>query len=480
MTAHATTQDREGCLAAGMDDHIAKPLRRKDFMAKVEKWLRGQGKGESSPAAEQATAAPIFSVAPSSAPLDLGRAIEEFDNDREFLLGVLREFLLRGRSQIASIRQALTAKEFESVVATALRDRDNSGEQLELLLAPGGFYVCLRDQGDMKILIVEDELVSRKKMEKLLQGLGYETLVACDGEEGLNIWLHERPKIVITDWVMPRLSGLDLCCRIRSSENADYTYIIMVTPKSGTGDLVAGMEAGADDFITKPFNKDELSVRIRAGERMISSQSMEVVIFALAKLAESRDEDTGFHLERIRYYSKVLAETIAALNDQANPIDQNFIDNIYHTSPLHDIGKIGIPDYILLKPGRLAEHEFEAMKRHSVIGHETLNEALVRYPHAGYLRMSAQIALSHHEKYNGTGYPQGLAGARIPLSARIVSLADVYDALICQRVYKQAFSHEIAKSIILEEKGLQFDPMIVDAFLDCEDRFVEISKRFKD
>ena len=332
----------------------------------------------------------------------------------------------------------------------------------------------------MKILIVDDELVSRMKMEKLLQSLGYETLVACDGEEGLDLWLHEGPKIVITDWVMPKLNGLDLCRTIRSSKNADYTYIIIVTSKSETSDLVAGMEAGADDFITKPFNKDELSVRIRAGERVISSQTKEVVIFALAKLAESRDEDTGFHLERIRYYSKALAESIAGFDEAPTVIDRNFIDNIYHTSPLHDIGKIGIPDYILLKPGRLDDKEFETMKTHSLIGHETLSEALERYPHAEYLRMSAQIALSHHEKYNGTGYPQGLTEEQIPLSARIVSLADVYDALICRRVYKQAFPHEIAKSIILEEKGRHFDPLIVRAFLDCEERFIEISRRFKE
>ena len=332
----------------------------------------------------------------------------------------------------------------------------------------------------MKILIVDDELVSRKKMEKLLQSLGYETLVACDGEEGLDLWQHEAPKIVVTDWVMPKLNGIDLCRKIRSSKNADYTYIIMVTSKSETSDLVAGMEAGADDFIPKPFNKDELSVRIRAGERVISSQTKEVVIFALAKLAESRDEDTGSHLERIRHYSKLLAETVAGFDDAPAAIDRNFIDNIYHTSPLHDIGKIGIPDYILLKPGRLNDKEFETMKTHSVIGYETLSEALERYPHAEYLRMSAQIALFHHEKYDGSGYPQGLSGEEIPLSARIVALADVYDALICRRVYKEAFSHEIAKSIISEERGRHFDPMVVKAFFHCEDRFIEISKRFKD
>lgn len=332
----------------------------------------------------------------------------------------------------------------------------------------------------MKILIIEDELVSRKKMEKLINGLGYETISAENGSEGWEIWKNERTRMVITDWVMPGMDGVELCRRIRESEGSRYTYVIMVTSKNEVDDMVAAIDAGADDFITKPFVKGELAVRIRAGERILGFETRDIVIFSLAKLAESRDSETGNHLERIRFYSKILAETIRRTNHSTHTVDNLFVENIFLTSPLHDIGKIGIPDFILLKPGRLDDREFEMMKSHSRIGFETLNEALKRYPKADYLRMSAEIALSHHEKYNGTGYPDGLVGEEIPLSARIVALSDVYDALVSRRVYKNAYTHDVARSVIVKEAGTHFDPMVVDAFLASEKAFVEVLEGFKD
>jgi len=332
----------------------------------------------------------------------------------------------------------------------------------------------------MKILIVDDEMVSREKMNILLKNMGHETLVAENGRVGLEMWSKESPSMVITDWMMPEMTGVELCRNIRDNESFEYTYLVMVTSREGTDDLVTGMKAGADDFITKPFAKDELAVRVRAGERIIGNQTRDVVIFALAKLAESRDEDTGGHLERIRFYSKVLSETMAILPNVPKDLNKKLIDNIFHTSPLHDIGKIGIPDYILLKPGRLDDAEFNYMKQHSQIGFETLNEALKRYPNAEYLRVSAEIARSHHEKFNGSGYPEGLVADEIPLSARIVALADVYDALVSKRIYKDSFSHDTAKNIILEERGEHFDPRVVDAFLKSEEQFIAIYKRFKE
>jgi len=330
----------------------------------------------------------------------------------------------------------------------------------------------------MKILIVDDELVSRKKMDKLIQSLGHETLVAKDGIDGWKIWRNERTRIVITDWIMPKMDGLSLCKKIREAKGSQYTYLIIATSKSDVSDIVAGMNAGADNFITKPFKKDELSVRIRAAERILDFETRDIVIFSLAKLVESRDPETGNHLERMRFYSKTLAETIAKSDDSPQEIDHLFIDNIFLTSPLHDIGKIGIPDHVLLKPGRFDDREFEIMKDHCRIGFETLNDALKRYPKAEYLRMSAEIARSHHEKFDGSGYPDGLKGKDIPLSARIVALADVYDALVNKRAYKDAYSHDVAKAIIIEENGTHFDPMVVDAFLSCEEKFVEISTQF--
>ena len=219
-------------------------------------------------------------------------------------------------------------------------------------------------------------------------------------------------------------------------------------------------------------------MRIRAGERISGFETRDIVIFSLARLVESRDSETGNHLERIRHYSKELTTAMLEFDNSPEEIDALFVDNIFLTSPLHDIGKIGISDYILLKPGRLNDKEFQIMKRHSIIGFETLNEALKNYPKADYLRMSAEIALSHHERFDGSGYPNGLKGEEIPLSARIVALADVYDALVCKRVYKEAYHHDMAKSMIEEGKGTDFDSMVVDAFLSREDKFIEISERF--
>jgi putative two-component system response regulator len=330
----------------------------------------------------------------------------------------------------------------------------------------------------MKVLIMDDELVSRKKMDKLIQSLGHETVVAKDGIEGWEIWKNERNRMVITDWIMPRMNGLDLCRKIREAEGSQYTYLIMVTSKNNVNDIVTGMDAGADDFITKPFAKGELAVRIRAGERILGFETRDLVIFSMAKLAESRDPEMGGHLERIRYYSKTLAEAISKSDDLPQEIDNLFVDNIFLTSPLHDIGKIGIPDYVLLKPGRFDDKEFGIMKNHCRIGFETLNEALKRYPKADYLLMSAEIAHSHHEKINGTGYPDRVKENEIPLSARIVALTDVYDALVSKRVSKDAYGHDMAKDIIMKEKGEHFDPMVVDAFLSCEGMFIEIFNRY--
>lgn len=331
----------------------------------------------------------------------------------------------------------------------------------------------------MKILIIDDELVSREKMVKLIENLGYEPLVADNGDDGWNIWDRERPRIILTDWLMPGLPGPELCKKIRHAEGSLYTYIIMVTAKRNTADIVQGMDAGADDFIVKPFVKEELAVRIRAGKRILKSETKDLVIFSLAKLAESRDMETGNHLERIRFYSKTIAMAMMDLPVPPSCLNRLFIEDIFLTSPLHDIGKIGIPDHILLKPGRLDEVEFEIMKDHCQIGFNTLNNAAQKYPKADYLQMSAEIALSHHEKYDGSGYPNKLAGESIPLAARVVALADVYDALVSKRIYKKAFSHEIAKSVIIKEKEKHFDPKIVNAFLLREEKIINIYNQFK-
>jgi putative two-component system response regulator len=331
----------------------------------------------------------------------------------------------------------------------------------------------------VKALLVDDEKIGLKTLEVYTKNLGYDVLLAEDGHQAYGRWEKERPRLVITDWNMPGMDGVELCKRIREKEGDEYTYIVMVTARNETSDIVHGLEAGADDFLSKPVRKEELSVRLRAGERVLTLQSKDIVIFSLAKLAESRDTDTGNHLERIRYYSKTLANQLMTTKTFPKKINALFIDNLFLTSPLHDIGKVGIPDYILLKPGRLDDQEFSVMKTHTTLGYETLNDAFHKGQRANYLKMAAQIARHHHEKYDGSGYPDGLAGEEIPLCARIVALADVYDALVSHRAYKDAFSHERARAIIVEGTGKHFDPRIVQAFFDCELQFVGIHNNYK-
>ena len=199
-----------------------------------------------------------------------------------------------------------------------------------------------------------------------------------------------------------------------------------------------------------------------------------VAVFALAKLAESRDPETGEHLERMRAFAQVLGKQLASEGAYASQIDAEFLDNFYLSTPLHDIGKVGTPDKILLKPGRLTPDEFEIMKRHTLIGATALESAAHHSSFGSFLAMAAEVARFHHERYDGTGYPDGLSGHEIPLSARITAVADVFDALTSRRVYKDAMDPEEAKKIIIEERGKHFDPVVVDAFLECYEEFLQV------
>ena len=330
----------------------------------------------------------------------------------------------------------------------------------------------------MQILIVDDDELSLDMLSHSLEREGYEVLRANNGREALQILREGGCRLVISDWDMPEMSGIELCRAVREEEFNGYIYFILLTSHGGTSDLVEGMMAGADDFITKPFNVAELAVRVRAGRRIVSLETRDVAIFALAKLAESRDSETGHHLERVQSYSRLLAQQLARTSKYANTIDADYIRMIYLTSPLHDIGKVGIPDAVLLKPGRLSNDEFEIMKTHATLGAETLDAAVNRFPEVPFFQIARDIAATHHERWDGTGYPAGLAGTAIPLCGRIVSLADVYDALTSKRVYKNAFTHIVARSIILEGSGTHFDPDVVAAFLQVENEFVAIREHF--
>jgi putative two-component system response regulator len=274
------------------------------------------------------------------------------------------------------------------------------------------------------------------------------------------------------------MSGIELCRRIRDDFSGRYIYVILLTSRKGPANVVEGLGAGADEFLSKPFDADELYLRLRVAQRILSLESREMTIFSLAKLAESRDPETGVHLERMREYCRVLARQLARHDSHAAEMDGDYVQLIYLTSPLHDIGKVGIPDAVLLKPGKLTADEFEIMKTHAEIGAKTLNSLVELNPDAKYLRMARDIAWTHHERFDGTGYPRGLAGHDIPLCGRIVAVADVYDALTTRRVYKPAFTHEKARGIILEGSGNHFDPDIVQAFLEVEADIIRIREAF--
>jgi putative two-component system response regulator len=332
----------------------------------------------------------------------------------------------------------------------------------------------------MKIMVVDDDELMLQMLEHTLRKHKHEVISATNGRAALERLRDEPCQIVISDWEMPEMTGPDLVAAIRANSSASYVYLILLTGRDGSNHVIEGLRAGADDFVTKPFNPAELAMRVRVAERVLALESRDLIIFSMAKLAESRDPDTGAHLERVRGYSRILARHLSTLPKFAGVVDANFVRLIYLTSPLHDIGKVAIPDCVLLKPASLSDDEYAMMKEHTTLGAATLQASLAEYPEASFLMMAKEIALTHHERYDGTGYPQRLGGPAIPLCGRIVALADVYDALTSKRVYKGSFSHPVARSILIDGRGKHFDPDIVDAFLHCEAQFLDVLNRYGD
>ena len=330
------------------------------------------------------------------------------------------------------------------------------------------------------VAVVDDEENIRETVGFALRREGYPVELYATGLEAWKTFQKKLPGLVILDITMPEMDGLELCRRIRASDAGGYVYVILLTARSGADETVQGLSAGADDLIPKPFNPPELLLRVQIGERILSLETRDLTIFSLAKLAESRDPETGTHLERVCNYSRVLAQQLEITGNHRDEITSGYVRLIYQTSPLHDIGKVAIPDCVLLKPGRLSDREFEIMKSHTTLGAQTLEAALREHPEAKFLRMARDIAATHHERFDGTGYPAGLAGTDIPLCGRIVAVADVYDALTTKRVYKNAFAHDVAKAIIINESGTHFDPAVVDAFVACEQQFLDVRDRFAD
>lgn len=360
------------------------------------------------------------------------------------------------------------------------------------------------------VLIVDDREENIRLLKAFLRDNAFEIDTATSGQEALSKVAANPPDIILLDVVMPGMDGLEVCRHLKDDDATRHIPVVIVTGTTERDLNVDALEAGADDFLTKPLDSSILRARIRNGlrskmlqDRILRYQAeleqynekleagirdrtnqlqrtQQVTVFSLAKLSESRDEDTGVHLDRVRWYVRELAAQMSQWDDYKNLIDEVFVEQLYQSSPLHDIGKVGIPDQILLKPGKLTVEEFEIMKLHTIIGGDTLHAADVEAGSNSFLAMGRDIAYFHHEKYSGEGYPKGLKGIDIPLSARITALGDVYDALTSQRPYKPPFSHEKARTIILEGRGTHFCPDVVEAFLSREQRFIEIQREYQD
>ncbi|HZK81396.1 MAG TPA: response regulator [Humisphaera sp.] len=332
----------------------------------------------------------------------------------------------------------------------------------------------------VQVLIVDDDEFALSMLENTLSRMGYTSIPARDGNEAMEILRRGDIRLVITDWDMPGMNGVDLCRTIRREDLSGYVYVIMLTGREGPRQQMEGLYAGADDFINKPLDPESLLICLKTAERILSLETRDVALFALAKLAESRDSETGSHVERVQSYSRLIAQNLSPEVKTTAGVDAEFIRLLYQTSPLHDLGKVGIPDAVLLKPGKLTPAEFAIMKTHTIVGAETLDAALQRFPNARFLQLAREIAISHHERFDGSGYPYGLAGQQIPMCGRIVAVADVYDALTSRRVYKEAIPHEQAMSIIRRDRGTHFDPDIVDAFVRAEAQIIAVHERLRD
>jgi putative two-component system response regulator len=250
----------------------------------------------------------------------------------------------------------------------------------------------------MRALLVDDDPTALALMKNILEASEFEVDIAHNGVEALQKLKGGGARLMITDWEMPEMNGLELCNAVRSEDLAGYVYIIMITSKDQPQQKIAGLNAGADNFATKPVNPAELRVCLKNARRILALEMRDLAMFALAKLAESRDPETGSHIERVQSYTRLLAQNLCTTEKYKGVVDGEYVSLIYQTSPLHDIGKVGIPDPVLLKPGKLTDDEMAIMGTHTQLGAQTLDAALHRFPGARFLEMARDIASSHHEK----------------------------------------------------------------------------------
>lgn len=354
------------------------------------------------------------------------------------------------------------------------------------------------------ILIVDDTPDNLTLMNNLLKEL-YQVRVANNGQRAIEIAASPAPPdLILLDIMMPEMDGYEVCRRLKSDLHTKEIPIIFLTAKASIQDEEKGLQTGAVDYITKPISPPIVLARVKTHlalkesadilrnqnvllEQEVAKRTAEiraiqdVTILAMTSLAETRDTDTGNHIERTKYYVKALACKLRQNPHYSTYLTDSFIENLVKAAPLHDIGKVGIPDHILLKPGHLTPDEFDIMKQHTLIGKQAIEKAEQKLGlKLDFLKLAKEMIYCHQEKWDGTGYPEGLSQNAIPLSARLMALADVYDALTTRRVYKTAIPHEEAAAIIVREKGHHFDPDLVDAFEQIQAQFKEIAARYTD
>lgn len=355
------------------------------------------------------------------------------------------------------------------------------------------------------ILVVDDAPDSIEPIVQCLQRAGFRTRIATNGERALDLAASPPlPDLILLDITMPDRNGYEVCRALMNDPLTASIPVIFLTIRNEEVDEQRGFDAGAVDYITKPISPPLVLTRIRnhltlkAASDFLRDRNayleqevlrrmrelaliQDATIVAMASLAETRDNETGNHIRRTQMYVRSLARHLQSHPRFKGQLSDADIELIYKSAPLHDIGKVGIPDRILLKPGRLTAEEFEVMKTHTTLGRDAISKAEALFGIGGsFLRFAKEIAYSHQEKWDGSGYPLGLSGEHIPLSARLMAVADVYDALISPRVYKPAFSHEQAVNEMSLGRGSHFDPDILDAFLVLQDEFHSIAQRFAD
>ncbi|MBK8917873.1 MAG: two-component system response regulator [Betaproteobacteria bacterium] len=354
------------------------------------------------------------------------------------------------------------------------------------------------------ILIVDDTPENLTVLGELLQPT-YRVRAANSGRRALQIAAGDpTPDLILLDVMMPEMDGYEVLAQLRAKPRTRDIPVVFVTAMDSTEAEERGLDGGAVDYITKPLRPAIVLARVRTqlelklardwlrdqntyleaevSRRMSENQLIqEVSIHALARLAETRDPETGNHLRRTQEYVRCLARELRAGGRHAEALGDRAIETLARSAPLHDIGKVGIPDHILLKPGKLTPQEWEIMKTHAALGSEAIAQAERDAAESvEFLAVAKEIAHYHHEKWDGSGYPEGLRGEAIPLSARLMALADVFDALISRRVYKPPMPYQEAREIIVSGSGSHFDPAVATAFEAAFEQFCGIAERYQD